>query len=455
MRKILIIDDDSSIRKTMEKHLQNENTEIRTAGDSISGRKIWSEFRPNIILLDLGLPDGDGMALLEDANSTGLGGLVVIITGAVDMEKAVLAMRIGAYDYLMKPLDIEQIDTVMERASASCEIAPQPFMNLKVEEEYFEGRIVGISPAILEVHKQIGLAARCYANVLIRGETGTGKELVAKAIHRNSLSKGLFIAVNCSAIVPTLMESELFGHEKGSFTGAYASKVGQFELAKNGTIFLDEIGDLQLDMQVKLLRVLQEREFKLVGGTVSIPLKSRIIAATHRNLETMVDKGEFRQDLYYRLKVLEINIPPLRERREDIIPLMRSLLYKINQQVHRNITKVPESALQSLKAYNWPGNIRELENVLTTSVINSPGEMLELKLPSSIPKAEEKSLISTQEQDFHWQQTLEEVEKQHIRKVLEKVEGHFGKACEILGISRPTLRKKIKDYGLQASFNEE
>jgi two-component system response regulator AtoC len=455
MRRVLLIDDDNAIRRTIEKFLQSEDTEVRAAGDLVSGKKLWCEFQPNIILLDLALPDGDGMNLLESALEENLGGLVVMITGTGDMEKATWAMRAGAYDYLTKPLDIDQLEAVLERAFASSEITPGLFITVSEEEEYAEGRIVGISKAILEIHKQIGLAARCYANILIRGETGTGKELVAKAIYRNSMSKGPFIAVNCSAIVPTLMESELFGHEKGSFTGAYASKVGQFELAKNGTIFLDEIGDLLLDMQVKLLRVLQEREFRTVGGSVSIPLKARIITATHRNLEEMVEKGDFRQDLYYRLKVLEIDIPPLRRRREDIAPLVKNLLNKINRQVHRNIGKVTETSLKSLMEYDWPGNIRELENILTASVINSPGEMLELKMPNVIEKSSIAPPINQPSEEYRWNQTLEEMEKKHIQAVLENVGGHFGRACETLGISRPTLRKKIKDYDLQASFNDE
>jgi two-component system response regulator AtoC len=395
------------------------------------------------------LPDGDGLELLLSAVSEKLGGLVILITGIQDFEKATVAMRSGAYDYLAKPLDLEQLDVVMDRAFASCKVSREGALLVIESDELQTGKIIGKSKAILEVHKQIGLASRCFANVLLRGESGVGKELVAQAIHRNSHSTGPFIPLNCSAIVSTLMESELFGHEKGSFTGALASKVGQLELAKNGTVFLDEIGDLPLDLQIKLLRVLQEREFKRVGGVQAIPLKARVITATHRDLEAMVLEKKFRDDLYYRLRVLEIHIPPLRERADDIPLLVKSLLYKINKEVHRNVTQIPEATMLQLFAYPWPGNVRELENLLTSAVIRSPGDTLELTMPTI------KLQVEKTTSPWNWNQSLETVEKFHIQEVLNHTDGHFGKACEILGISRPTLRKKILDYGLKASFNEE
>ena len=449
MSRILIVDDNASIRKTLQLHLKSSFNSVETSSDLGSARDIWVSLKPDIVLLDLRLPDGDGLDLLEKAVAEKWGGLVIIITGHGDMEKAILAMRMGAYDYLQKPLDIEQLDAVMERAYASSKASPETKVLITEGKPYRSGQIVSKSRVMLEIHKQIGLASRCFANVLIRGETGTGKELVAKSIHRNSLTNGPFIAVNCSAIVATLLESELFGHEKGAFTGAVSSKPGQLEAAKNGVIFLDEIGDLPLDMQIKFLRVLQEREFRRVGGSQTIPLKARVIAATHRDLERMLAEGEFREDLYYRLKVLEIMIPPLRERREDIPLLVKSLLSKINHQVHRDISKVPVSAMKKLQEYDWPGNVRELENLLTAAVIRSPGETLEIDFDfakKSEPQKREK---------WDWNQTLEDIEKKHIMEVLANVEGHFGRACEVLGISRPTLRKKIKDYGLKTSFNDE
>jgi len=448
MVKILVIDDDRFIRRTLELHLKSDSVDVLTSENMESGRRVWQKENPDIIILDMMLPEGMGSDLLAEATRKKFGGLVVIITGSEDMEMATEAMRLGAFDYLVKPLDMDQLDLVMERAIGSAKKIPEPVVNVNEGEEFKPGKIVGKSRSVLELHKQIGLAARCFANVFIQGETGTGKELVARSIHRSSHCTGDFVAVNCSAIVPTLMESELFGHEKGSFTGAVSSKAGQLEVARDGTIFLDEIGDLPLDLQVKLLRVLQEREFKRVGGAQSIPLIARVITATHRDLKEMVDRGAFREDLYYRLKVMEINIAPLRERREDIAPLVIAFLRKTNSDVHRNVTKIPESILRALENYDWPGNVRELENRITAAVIRSPGEFLEIELPDNENKS---SKIQT---DWDWNRPMEEVEKFHIQEVLKHVDGHFGKACDVLGISRPTLRKKISDYGLKGTFKE-
>ncbi|MBC8277795.1 MAG: sigma-54-dependent Fis family transcriptional regulator, partial [FCB group bacterium] len=348
MQKILIIDDDSSIRKTLQLHLQSSSVKIETAPDLRSAEEIWPGFKPHIVLLDLSLPDGDGIEFFEHATVNKWSGLVILITGNQDMDRATEAMRLGAYDYLMKPLDIDQLETVMERAFSFSSSSSKTGTVVEGDSDYKPGKIIGKSRAILELHKIIGSASRSFANVLIRGETGTGKELVAKAIHRNTCFDAPFVAVNCSAIVPTLLESELFGHEKGAFTGAIASKPGQLELARNGVIFLDEIGDMAQDLQVKLLRVLQEREFKRVGGSLNLPLKARIITATHRDLEKMVRDGDFREDLYYRMKVLEINIPPLRKRKEDIPLITTALLQKINREIHGHVTMVSESDIRRL-----------------------------------------------------------------------------------------------------------
>jgi len=444
IQRVLIIDDDSAIRRTLQLHLRaGGSREVETAANAAAAEKLWTQFHPHIVLLDLNLPDGDGLDLFQTAQTAHLTGLVILITGDADLDRAILAMRMGAYDYLMKPLDLDQLDNIIDRALAMSSPEFAPALEIADAGEYKPGKIVGHSRAILELHKSIGLASRTFANILLRGETGTGKELVAQAIHRNSCPDAPFIAVNCSAIVPTLLESDLFGHEKGSFTGAVTAKSGQLELAKNGTVFLDEIGDMAPDLQSKLLRVLQEREFKRVGGANTIPLKARIIAATHQSLEKMVEEGKFRQDLYYRLKVIEIHIPPLRERREDIPLIVKALLLKINREVHRNIAAIPDLQLQKLTDYDWPGNVRELENILTTAAVRSPGNVLEIEIPVKSAKELDTPAV------IDWKRTLEDVEKEHIQVVLSQVNGHFGKACDILGISRPTLRKKIKDYSLK------
>ncbi len=446
MTRILIIDDEEPLRRTLQLHLKALDAEVKTAADLASGKEVWKNFRPDIVLLDVMLPDGDGVAFLAEATEKGWGGLVILITASGDMEKATQAMRLGAYDYLTKPLDIDQLDAVLERAIRALGDERKTIAETDTEAEPAAGRIVGKSRAILELHKQIGLASRSYANVLIRGESGSGKELAARAIHRNSDYPGPFVPVNCSAIVPSLAESELFGHEKGAFTGAVATRIGKVEAAAGGTLFLDEIGDLSLELQVKLLRLLQEREFTRVGGTETLPLKARVIAATHRNLEEMIEAGEFREDLYYRLQVLEIRLPPLRERLEDIPLLVTALLRKINRETHRNVTEVPSEVMKALQEYPWPGNVRELENRLISAVIHSPGRTLEMDTP--LIRGKEKRTVG-------WQRSLADVEKDHIQTVLNRVKGHFGKACDILGISRPTLRKKISDYGLKIPFKDE
>jgi two-component system response regulator AtoC len=448
MHKILIVDDEPSIRKTLELHLKSEANQVEAAEDLATARQKWVSFKPEIVLLDLMLPDGSGFDLLSEAIENDYGGLTIMITAVHDMERATDAMRIGAYDYLQKPLDIDQLDNIITRAKHSIQVKPESVLTIDDEGAYIPGRITGRSAAVLELHKQIGLASRGYANVLITGESGVGKELVAKSIHNNSGYKGPFVAVNCSAIVATLAESELFGHEKGSFTGASATKVGQLEFATDGTIFLDEIGDLSLGLQVKLLRMLQEREFTRVGGTKAIALQVRIIAATHRNLEEMMQHNEFRDDLYYRLKVLEIYVPPLRARKDDIPLLIKVLLKNINIQTHRKVTRIPQGLLKELQDYDWPGNIRELENRLISAVIHSPGDTLEMDVPDvalkpAVPKG------------YDWRKPLLEVEKIHIQQVLQHVDGHLGKACDVLGITRPTLRKKITDYELKVSFKDE
>ncbi len=447
MHKILIIDDEHSIRKTLELHLKSPDRLVQSASDLATGGAVWESFKPDIVLLDLMLPDGDGLIFLQETVKRKLGGLVIMITANQDLERATEAMRIGAYDYLLKPLDIDQLDVVLNRAAHSTRIKPESAYVITDDDRYVPGRIAGQSKAVLDLYKQIGLASRCYANVLITGETGVGKEMVAKAIHRNSSYDGPFMPVNCSAIVATLTESELFGHEKGAFTSATSTKIGQLEVARDGTVFLDEIGDLKLDLQVKLLRVLQEREFYRVGSTKPIPLQARVLAATHRNLEEMVKNNEFRKDLYYRLNVLELKVPPLRQRKEDIPLLVKSLIKKINVETRRNVVSVSEKTMKSLQDYDWPGNVRELEHRLTAAIIHSPGEALEMIPPT-------REIASREPDEYNWKRPLEEVEKIHIHQVLQNVGGHLGKACDILGISRPTLRKKIADYDLKVSFND-
>jgi DNA-binding NtrC family response regulator len=436
MESILIVDDDDAIRRTLELHLAGRGYEV-FGGDTLEhGRQLWLEREPDLVILDLKLPDGDGTTLLEDPELSRRPTMVIMITGHQALEFAIRAMKSGAYNYIHKPLDIDELDVAVDKARQ--QIRAQRRAEVVASEQWRPGRIAGQSRAILEVHKQIGLAAKSRVNVLISGESGTGKELVARAIHENSTPGEPFVAVNCSAVVSTLIESEMFGHERGAFTGALQRKIGRFELAGAGTLFLDEIADLNLDLQARLLRVLQERTFERVGGISPVTFEARVIAATNRDLHTLVKRGQFREDLFFRLNVMEIHLPPLRERPEDIPVLVHYLLEKINRDLHQRITRVPDSVMNALGLHSWPGNVRELENVLTQAMLRSTGDTLTLDFSVAAGPSGAKTEL----------RSLAEVEKEHIRAVLLAVGGNLGRACEILGITRPTLRKKMEDYGL-------
>ncbi len=443
-RDLLIIDDDRALRRSLELELAGRGLAPRTAATLAEGEALWRLREPELVILDLMLPDGEGLELLGRMNAEGSRARIIMITGHHDMEKALAAMRLGAFDYVHKPLDVDELDRVLERALAeiaAAESAPAAAESIGGESNML--RLHGQSRALLELHKAIGQASRGRATVLIRGESGTGKELVARIIHRNLAPGAPFVAVNCSALVPTLLESELFGHERGAFTGALARRKGRLELAGTGVLFLDEIGDLPLDLQAKLLRVLQERRFERVGGSESLGLEAVVLAATHRDLEAMVAAASFREDLYYRLKVVEIRVPPLRERREDIPDLVAAFLARYNSEFHRRIERVPADTLARLAAHDWPGNVRELENRVQAGIMASSGDSLSIEIPAPPPPAAAGATASD------WQRSLAEVEAAHIARVLAACDWNQGRSCAVLGISRPTLRKKIADYGLK------
>ncbi len=441
MTRILVIDDDQAARRTLELFFSEAGHEVLTAGTAAAGRKAWRDSSPDVVLLDLMLPDGYGLDLLTEAGEEGLPGIVIMITGHQDLDLTIQGMRSGAWDYIHKPLNIDELEQAVMSALALESSRENPALVVDLQEDTNPEKIVGCSRALVEIHKRIGLTSRGQANVLITGESGTGKELVARAIHRYSCPREPLMAVNCSAFVPTLLESELFGHEKGAFTGADRKKSGRFELAGSGTLFLDEIGDLDPALQVKLLRVLQERVFERVGGTQEIEFKARVVAATNRDLKQLVTEGAFREDLLFRLKVIEIDLPPLRERREDILPLTEHLLLKINRELNRDVTDVAPGVLQQLQNYDWPGNVRELENRLTAAVMLSAGKSLDIKLPAD----DEKPLVTEPD----WQRSLAQIESEHILQVLIACDWNLGKSCEILGITRPTLRRKIEEYKIE------
>jgi len=448
MKKILIIDDDVSLARTLELYFQTKGYSVLTAPEARTGLSLWREHDPDLILLDVQLPGLDGPKALARAKEEDLSGDVIMITAFQDMEATLAAIQAGAVDYLYKPLDLDSLDVLLEKILMRRK-ERQKIQRLShvIAESFKPNQIIGKSPAILNVLKDIARVAQTPVTVLIEGETGTGKELVARTIHQQSTPDEPFVAINCAAVVSNLLESELFGHEKGAFTGAYQRKPGKLEIAGSGTVFLDEIGELPLEIQAKFLRVLQEREFQRVGGVKDIPFHARLLAATNRDIKDMVAKGTFREDLYFRLKVYEIEIPPLRERADDIVLLAEYLICSMNAELNRNVKRIPLEYIEAMKAYDWPGNIREFENLLRRSMILSRGEVLEMD--TCILQKRAASAQPEAGQESGELRSLEELEKEHILKTLRHTGGNFGEACKILGITRPTLRKKINDYGLK------
>jgi len=359
--------------------------------------------------------------------------------------------RRGASDFIHKPIKTEELQIVVDRVLENRRLAREvEVLQPATGQDGEERELIGRSNAMLQVSKEIALSAGSGATVMIGGESGTGKEVVARLIHAHSGRSGSFVAVNCAAIVDTLLESDLFGHEKGAFTGADSRKPGKFELAQDGTLFLDEIGELALPLQAKLLRTLQEQVFERVGGTRQIGTNARVISATNRDLFAEAEAGRFREDLAYRLKVISINLPPLRERREDIPLLISALIKKIALKIHKPPLPLTEAALQILVSHDWPGNVRELENMLTQALVQARGNALTpdlFAMPGSKPDLSARP-PSTPEDTGAALRSLDQVEAEHIQKVLNHTGGHKGKSCEILGISRPALDRKIKKYAL-------
>lgn len=446
MTKILIIDDDESLCRSMQIQLEASGHDVKYAHTAGEGLSLVDRFNPNLVFLDLKLPDEDGMECLKKLQNTNPDLPVVIITGHQDTKTTIEAMRLGAFDYLRKPFDLDDLYLLLEKIKRSSErriSQPLPVSIPHFSEESPE--IIGRHKSILEVIKQIGLLSRSRVNVLIEGESGTGKELVARALHENTSPEKPFVAINCSAVVATLLESELFGHEKGSFTGADTRKIGKLEFAGEGTVFFDEIGDMPYDLQAKLLRVIEERIFERVGGLQAIQFKARVVSATNQNLEYLAERDKFRDDLFYRLSVFRIKIPPLRERKEDIPLLVNYLMERISHRIHRRVNAIEKEALHILESYDWPGNIRELDNILTRAMAISKQSIIGKEdfersiIPSKIHKEEEFKI-----------KTLEQVEKEYIKQALHYAGWNITRTSRHLNISPTTLRKKIGDYNLKS-----
>jgi DNA-binding NtrC family response regulator len=438
-KRILVVDDDATARRTLERFLSKLGYEVTTAASGEEAMLAVVTDIPDIVITDIYMPGISGLELQAKIAERTPHIKVILMTGKDDMPTTVKAMQQGAYDYIVKPIDLDLLERTLSRLIATQALSDK--LSIVAEETAdsykLENILVGRTPSMLDIYKTIGSVSHSKVTVLITGESGTGKELIVRAIHYNSPWKDEpFIAVNCTALSETLLESELFGHTKGSFTGAVADKRGKFELAGEGTIFLDEIGEISPKIQVMLLRVLQEREFERVGAEKTIPMRARIIAATNRDLKEEVAKGKFREDLYYRLNVVSIHVPPLRDRKEDIPLLVQHILRRINTELHSVVNKVSDATMEKILNHNWPGNVRELENVLTRGVVLSKSDVLD---ESVIPS----STAGSPSTPTNWNRTLEDVENEHILRVLEGTGGNRTEAAKILGISKPTLYAKI------------
>jgi two-component system response regulator AtoC len=444
--KVLVIDDQPSILESMKVFFKLRGWEVHTSLEGLEGLSIARKLQPDLVVLDIKLRDVDGLQVLKTLRTELPQTQVIMITAHQDMENTISSIKMGAFDFLHKPIDIHEMDAALYRLSRVRNTRLGGNAVSSQEKDVNEGTpyIVGKSQVMKEVFKKIALVSESRVTVLIQGESGTGKELIAKAIHfQGANKKHPFIVMDCSTLVDTLTESELFGYEKGAFTGADATCVGRLEKAGDGTIFFDEIGEMPLNTQSKLLRFLHEKELIRVGGTRVIRSNARIIAATNRKLGAMVREKKFREDLYYRLTVVTINVPPLRERRSDIPLLASFLLKKISAQTGLPPKQLdPDASHDLFLRYDWPGNVRQLENTLTHAVLLTKSSVLT------------KDDLYTTLGDFaevtqgnQYLRSLAEVEKEHIVHVLNASNWHLGKTCKILGITRPTLRSKLTKYG--------
>jgi DNA-binding NtrC family response regulator len=450
---ILIIEDNEDLCQTLGDVLRKDGQKVRTAFTGEHGLEILKKDIIDLVLLDIKLPDLNGIKILESIKEIDPDILVIMITALTDAKPAVEALKAGAYDYLMKPFELDELKLVVAKALETHTLKREVSRLKTQQKEVFpDDELFGNAKSMRELKRLIKIVAGTpKTSVLIQGESGTGKELVANAIHNWSarVDKPL-IKINCSAIPENLMESELFGHEKGAFTDAKSLKKGMFEMANDGTIFLDEISSMQMSLQPKLLRVLETQSFRRIGGVSDITIDVRIIAATNRNLEDCVEQQTFREDLYYRLKVMVLNIPPLRERGEDILPLAMLFIERNNKEFGKEINGIADEAQKRLVNYRWPGNVRELKNVIERAVILCSDDKLQAEhLSIELQEGHSKLPLSKEFSSFSSDgDSLEEMEKRHILNVLKKYKGNKSKSARILNISRSTLREKMKTYGL-------
>ena len=444
---ILIIDDDEAILDSCSQVLKKEGYTVKKAKDGFKGLDYFKQEFFHLVFLDLKLPGLDGLEILKKIKEENPETPVIIITGYASIESAVEAMRIGAFDYMAKPFSPKELRVITNKALESRKILLENiYLRKELEARSEFDMVVGKSKAMEKVFDVVKRVSSTESTILIIGESGTGKEILAHEIHNHSLRRnGPFVVVDCGALVETLFESELFGHVRGSFTGAYETKHGRFEVADGGTIFLDEISNISLNIQAKLLRVVQEREVARVGSSKSIKVDIRILVATNEDLADAVKKGKFREDLFYRLSVVPINLPPLRERKEDIPILVKHFLQKYNKKTKKNINSISPQVKKALMKYDWPGNIRELENTIERAVVLSKGNNVEIETLIYHGISTDSAFLNSIGKEF---KTLEEVEKEYIRAVLQAQHENKTKTAEILGVDRKTLWAKIKKYNL-------
>ena len=452
-KKVLVVDDEATILKIIAAELEEMGCTVDLSSDGKDALAKISKKEYDLAVLDVKLPKMSGITLLKKIKETCPDTFVIMMTAYASINNAVEAMKIGAYDYLTKPFENSELTDKIEEVFKIKDRGGFSNKNFSVP----NGNLIGSSKEIEFIKNKVRKIKDLDATVLITGESGTGKGVIARLIHNSSNRRKMpFISINCAVLPENLIESELFGYEKGSFTGAYGTQKGKFELAKNGTIFLDEIGTLPLNLQAKLLTVLQERIIQRIGGTKNIQIEARIIAATNINLEYAVRKREFREDLYYRLNVINLECPPLKYRKEDVIPLIDFFIEKYNKRFKKNVKSVSEEVKELLLCYEWPGNVRELENTIESAIALSESDIIYIKdLPSKISNQANK-LSSKKEEAITLSEKFTPLEVQEIitiKKILKKNNGHRAKSAEELGISRRTLQYKLKKYGFINSNN--
>ena len=443
--QVLIVDDDTETLELLREIVGKEGYRIETAEHAQAALVKVDQSKPDVVITDLHMPGMDGLALLSELKSRSPETLVILLTAYGSLKTTVDGIKAGAFDYLSKPFIVDDIRLVVRRALEHKRVlCENQSLREQLRDRYRFDNIIGSSPGLVSVYKLIARVAQTDSTVLIQGESGTGKELVARAIHANSLrSTGPFITVDSGALTESLLESELFGHERGAFTGAIATKKGLLEKAHQGTCFFDEMANISPTLQSKLLRVLQEREVRRVGGSGTMTVDVRIIAATNKDLKQLVDSGTFREDLYYRLNVVTITIPPLRERLEDIPVLAQYFVQKFGSAKEKPVTGIAPEAMDLLTKYSWPGNVRELEHVIERAIVLTPHPAI---LPHDLPESIQTAAVTSPVQSG-WM-TIDALEKDYIMRVLDAHQRDIGRASDILGIHRKTLLRKLRRYGM-------